>query len=150
MLVVCCRNNNNHKGSSEWLSKKKRKMFTCINCTKQTAGEREEEEGGGRESGTPSTKEAVKSLTSQVPFRVPSHTYTTLHYNLSFAFPPFFHQLITKQNLLGTTPYFQSCTSVHVYLSLYMLHIIWWFEILLFFYSTPRNAAHRLINIKYL
>ncbi|XP_027361846.1 protein BREVIS RADIX-like [Abrus precatorius] len=35
-------------------------MFTCIACTKQTAEEREEE------GGTPSTKEAVKSLTAQI------------------------------------------------------------------------------------
>ncbi|XP_016200585.1 protein BREVIS RADIX-like [Arachis ipaensis] len=38
-------------------------MFTCIACTKQTAEEREEE---SREGGTPSTKEAVKSLTTQL------------------------------------------------------------------------------------
>ncbi|XP_020216220.1 protein BREVIS RADIX [Cajanus cajan] len=37
-------------------------MFPCISCTKQTA--EDEEEGG--ESGTPSTKEAVKSLSSQL------------------------------------------------------------------------------------
>jgi len=37
-------------------------MFTCIACTK--TDERDED---GRESGTPSTKEAVKSLTTQVP-----------------------------------------------------------------------------------
>ncbi|XP_050377557.1 protein BREVIS RADIX [Argentina anserina] len=36
-------------------------MFTCIACTKQT-----EEDGGERGSGTPSTKEAVKSLTTQI------------------------------------------------------------------------------------
>ncbi|KAF7829151.1 protein BREVIS RADIX-like [Senna tora] len=40
-------------------------MFTCIACTKQTADEREEDEGV-RESGTPSTKEAVKGLTAQI------------------------------------------------------------------------------------
>ncbi|XP_014507931.1 protein BREVIS RADIX [Vigna radiata var. radiata] len=39
-------------------------MFTCIACTKQTTDEREEE--GVRESSTPSTKEAVKSLTTQI------------------------------------------------------------------------------------
>lgn len=38
-------------------------MFTCIACTKQTSDERDED---GRESGTPSTKEAVKSITTQV------------------------------------------------------------------------------------
>jgi len=47
-------------------------MFTCIACTKQTTDEREEE-GGVRESGTPSTKEAVKSLTTQVLHL--SHTF---------------------------------------------------------------------------
>lgn len=41
-------------------------MFTCIACTKQTADEREEDDEGVRESGTPSTKEAVKGLTAQV------------------------------------------------------------------------------------
>ncbi|KAI9083879.1 hypothetical protein K1719_034137 [Acacia pycnantha] len=41
------------------------KMFTCIACTKQLAEEREIE-GGARESGTPSAKEAVKSLTTQI------------------------------------------------------------------------------------
>ncbi|KAF7809430.1 protein BREVIS RADIX [Senna tora] len=40
-------------------------MFTCIACTKQLAEERDVE-GGARESGTPSTKEAVKSLTTQI------------------------------------------------------------------------------------
>ncbi|XP_054825752.1 protein BREVIS RADIX-like [Prosopis cineraria] len=40
-------------------------MFTCIACTKQTTDDREEEEGG-RDSGTPSTKEAVKGLTAQL------------------------------------------------------------------------------------
>ncbi|KAI4314556.1 hypothetical protein L6164_027451 [Bauhinia variegata] len=38
-------------------------MFTCIACTKT---DDREEEGGGRESGTPSTKETVKSLTTQI------------------------------------------------------------------------------------
>lgn len=40
-------------------------MFTCIACTKQT-DEGGEDGGGARGSGTPSTKEAVKSLTTQV------------------------------------------------------------------------------------
>ncbi|KAG2680472.1 hypothetical protein I3843_11G101700 [Carya illinoinensis] len=39
-------------------------MFTCIACTKPEDGE--EESGGARGSGTPSTKEAVKSLTAQI------------------------------------------------------------------------------------
>ncbi|KAG8475999.1 hypothetical protein CXB51_032848 [Gossypium anomalum] len=39
-------------------------MFTCIACTKQMADGGEEVEGA-RGSGTPSTKEAVKSLTTQ-------------------------------------------------------------------------------------
>ncbi|XP_021808655.1 protein BREVIS RADIX isoform X1 [Prunus avium] len=39
-------------------------MFTCIACTKQT--DDGGEEGGARGSGTPSTKEAVKSLTAQI------------------------------------------------------------------------------------
>ncbi|KDP35419.1 hypothetical protein JCGZ_10802 [Jatropha curcas] len=38
-------------------------MFTCIACTKPVAEEGEE---GARGSGTPSTKEAVKSLTAQI------------------------------------------------------------------------------------
>jgi hypothetical protein len=42
-------------------------MFTCIACTKPVAEDGRGEEGGARGSGTPSTKEAVKSLTSQVP-----------------------------------------------------------------------------------
>ncbi|KAF4359404.1 hypothetical protein CsatB_003502 [Cannabis sativa] len=37
-------------------------MFTCIACTKPD----DEDEGGARGSGTPSTKEAVKSLTAQI------------------------------------------------------------------------------------
>ncbi|KAH9686880.1 protein BREVIS RADIX [Citrus sinensis] len=41
-------------------------MFTCIACTKQMAEGGEEVEGGARGSGTPSTKEAVKSLTAQI------------------------------------------------------------------------------------
>ena len=39
-------------------------MFTCIACTKQT--DDGGEDGAARGSGTPSTKEAVKSLTTQV------------------------------------------------------------------------------------
>lgn len=49
------------KGKEE----REKKMFTCIACTKQT--DDGGEEGGARGSGTPSTKEAVKSLTAQVP-----------------------------------------------------------------------------------
>ncbi|KAK9021099.1 hypothetical protein V6N11_011104 [Hibiscus sabdariffa] len=41
-------------------------MFTCIACTKQMADGEEEEEERARGSGTPSTKEAVKSLSTQV------------------------------------------------------------------------------------
>ena len=37
-------------------------MFTCITCTKADGGE----EVGARGSTTPNTKEAVKSLTTQV------------------------------------------------------------------------------------
>ncbi|KAL5550832.1 hypothetical protein UlMin_001008 [Ulmus minor] len=40
-------------------------MFTCIACTKQMTDDGGEE-GGARGSGTPSTKEAVKSLTAQI------------------------------------------------------------------------------------
>ncbi|KAK8658819.1 hypothetical protein V6N13_029039 [Hibiscus sabdariffa] len=39
-------------------------MFTCIACTKQMADGGEEVDGA-RGSGTPSTKESVKSLTTQ-------------------------------------------------------------------------------------
>ncbi|KAJ6327050.1 hypothetical protein OIU78_014017 [Salix suchowensis] len=45
---------------------RKKKMFTCIACTKPVAEDGRGEEGGARGSGTPSTKEAVKSLTSQI------------------------------------------------------------------------------------
>lgn len=41
-------------------------MFTCIACTKPVAEDGGEDGGGARGSGTPSTKEAVKSLTTQV------------------------------------------------------------------------------------
>ncbi|CAK7355998.1 unnamed protein product [Dovyalis caffra] len=41
-------------------------MLTCIACTKPAAEDGRGEEGGARGSGTPSTKEAVKSLTSQI------------------------------------------------------------------------------------
>ncbi|XP_059443045.1 protein BREVIS RADIX-like [Corylus avellana] len=41
-------------------------MFTCIACSKQGGDEGGEEGGGARGSGTPSTKEAVKSLTAQI------------------------------------------------------------------------------------
>lgn len=50
--------------------KKKKKMFTCIACSKPEDGG--DDEGGVRGSGTPSTKEAVKSLTAQVPNPTPS------------------------------------------------------------------------------
>ncbi|GAV85821.1 BRX domain-containing protein/BRX_N domain-containing protein [Cephalotus follicularis] len=43
----------------------KRKMFTCIACRKPE-DDGGEEKGGTRGSGTPSTKEAVKSLTAQI------------------------------------------------------------------------------------
>lgn len=42
-------------------------MFTCINCTKM-ADRGEDEEDEARGSTTPNTKEAVKSLTTQVSF----------------------------------------------------------------------------------
>lgn len=45
-------------------------MFTCIACSKPEDGG--DDEGGVRGSGTPSTKEAVKSLTAQVPNPTPS------------------------------------------------------------------------------
>jgi len=54
-------------------------MFTCIACTKT---DDKDEEGGARESGTPSTKEAVKSLTTQV-----------LHLSLSLSLSSFTHNL---------------------------------------------------------
>lgn len=57
-------------------------MFTCIACTKQLAEERGEVEGGARESGTPSTKEAVKSLTTQV--LKPTLSFFSFAYNLCF------------------------------------------------------------------
>ena len=42
-------------------------MLTCISCSKQTEEDGRGEEGsGGGARGTPSTKEAVKSLTAQV------------------------------------------------------------------------------------
>ncbi|KAJ4829426.1 Protein Brevis radix-like 1, partial [Turnera subulata] len=41
-------------------------MFTCIACTKPVAEDGREEEGTARGSGTPNTKDAVKSLTSQI------------------------------------------------------------------------------------
>ena len=44
-------------------------MFTCIACSKPEDGG--DDEGGVRGSGTPSTKEAVKSLTAQVPNPTP-------------------------------------------------------------------------------
>lgn len=50
------------------IAQRRGEMFTCIACTKQMADGGEEVEGGARGSGTPSTKEAVKSLTSQVHF----------------------------------------------------------------------------------
>ena len=45
-------------------------MFTCIACSKPEDGG--DDEGGVRGSGTPSTKEAVKSLTAQVLNPTPS------------------------------------------------------------------------------
>ncbi|WZZ55281.1 hypothetical protein YC2023_055388 [Brassica napus] len=45
--------------------KKSAKMFTCINCTKMVDRD-EEDEDVARGSTTPNTKEAVKSLTTQV------------------------------------------------------------------------------------
>lgn len=73
-------------------------MFTCIACTKQL-GEEREVEGGARESGTPSTKEAVKSLTAQVL----NLTFSLLIYFFPsatiFAFATsFFHRSENKQN----------------------------------------------------
>ncbi|KAF5725446.1 DZC domain containing protein [Tripterygium wilfordii] len=41
-------------------------MFTCIACTKQVAEDGGEEDGGKRGTDTPRTKEAVKSLTTQI------------------------------------------------------------------------------------
>ncbi|CAH8300090.1 unnamed protein product [Eruca vesicaria subsp. sativa] len=41
-------------------------MFTCINCTKMADRDYEEDEDGARGSTTPNTKDAVKSLTTQM------------------------------------------------------------------------------------
>ncbi|KAJ8754416.1 hypothetical protein K2173_002867 [Erythroxylum novogranatense] len=41
-------------------------MFTCIACTKPVAEEEDGRGGAARGSGTPNTKEAVKSLTTQI------------------------------------------------------------------------------------
>ncbi|XP_021277088.1 protein BREVIS RADIX isoform X2 [Herrania umbratica] len=58
-LFMCCRDKTVAKREQQ------KKMFTCIACTKQMADGGEEVEGA-RGSGTPSTKEAVKSLTAQI------------------------------------------------------------------------------------
>lgn len=58
-------------------------MFTCIACTKQTSDERDED---GRESGTPSTKEAVKSITTQVLVLVLSLSSFTIVFAFSLSF----------------------------------------------------------------
>ena len=69
-------------------------MFTCIACTKAEGGEEVE---GARGSGTPSTKEAVKSLTSQVLllslFLTTTTTFSLWHLlslALLFQFPFYF------------------------------------------------------------
>lgn len=88
-------------------------MFTCIACSKQGGDEGGEEGGGARGSGTPSTKEAVKSLTAQVPYPTPSLALS-LSLSLSlyiflclslfafvhnlFFFSIFFHICENKQN----------------------------------------------------
>lgn len=51
-------------------------MFTCIACSKPEDGG--DDEGGVRGSGTPSTKEAVKSLTAQVLNPTPSLSLSLL------------------------------------------------------------------------
>lgn len=59
-------------------------MLTCITCSKQTMEDREEESPRG----TPSTKEAVKSLTAQVLILhppMPSIPESILHYPLHLA-----------------------------------------------------------------
>jgi len=63
------------------------KMFTCIACSKQPGDEGEEEGGGARGSGTPSTKEAVKSLTAQVPYPTPSLSLSFIYKNIRYIFP---------------------------------------------------------------
>ena len=104
-------------------------MFTCIACTKQTAEEREEEEA--RESGTPSTKEAVKSLTAQVlnphtpPPLFPHSLSLTLSLSLSlyklcfcsFFFPSWWKQTKSKPwgSWYGGGPHVESLTSTHTH-----------------------------------
>jgi hypothetical protein len=54
-------------------------MFTCIACTKPAAEDGRGEEGGARGSGTPSTKEAVKSLTTQVSYLLSLSIYIYIY-----------------------------------------------------------------------
>lgn len=76
-------------------------MFTCIACTKQMADDGGEEGGGARGSGTPSTKEAVKSLTAQVLNPTPSLSFSLcFKYNLCFC--SFFFSIFVKTNKIAS------------------------------------------------
>ena len=72
-------------------------MLTCISCSKQTEEDGRGEEGsGGGARGTPSTKEAVKSLTAQVLILHPPHQYLPFAFSVHLLSPS-----LSIKSLLG-------------------------------------------------
>ena len=73
-------------------------MLTCITCAKQTDEKGEE---GARGSGTPNTKESVKSITAQVlvhlsQFALADSYSVNGHFNSFLPFPSFFFLVCEK------------------------------------------------------
>ncbi|KAK8537835.1 hypothetical protein V6N12_043981 [Hibiscus sabdariffa] len=98
-------------------------MFTCIACTKQMAdgdGDGEEEEERARGSGTPSTKEAVKSLTTQVLLPSLQQASSFLHSSNLFSFGVYREGLKIKDMALkfsGSNKQCKPCTGSTSYKS---------------------------------
>lgn len=94
-------------------------MFTCIACTKQMAegGEEVEGSGGGgaRGSGTPNTKDAVKSLTAQVLIKTSS-----LHFLFSL-FPLFFFLFVKTNKIISPFSDLPGPTSLRIFYFILLL-----------------------------
>lgn len=107
-------------------------MFTCIACTKQTTDEREEE--GVRESSTPSTKEAVKSLTTQVlhslthSFSLLIHPQSSSWWKTNKIFTPFRYTHIWRGATTISSPPYMIFDKLFlfIFLNKYRRYVIIW------------------------
>ncbi|KAK8658821.1 hypothetical protein V6N13_029041 [Hibiscus sabdariffa] len=87
-------------------------MFTCIACTKQMADGGEEVEGA-RGGDTPSTKEAVKSLTTQALFVKTNKIIIPVSSDILSIGTTFFFGIFSFTFIHACTPLFSTAKAVH-------------------------------------